>query len=189
MPDTEEENGFPSRLPPDLPPDFPTLAPRDRREIIKDLANPRSDRATTRARIVHMHEDGDRDREPALTLVLKLDPDRLVKRSATFGLACIPHPAVVPGLRYALGLPDRATKGHAIFALERLRVREAVPDLVALLDNSYGSLLAADALVAIGDENALPQMRRAAGRASRIRRHRLHKRVRALEVPLARSAR
>lgn len=176
------KSGFPSRLPPELPPDFPTLTPPDRREIVNDLARPRSARASTRERIVHTFEDGDRDHQPALTLVLELDPDRLVKRSAAFGLACIPDRVVVPGLRFALSLPDRATRGHAILALGRLRAREAVPDLAQLLDDSYGRMPAADALVAIGDESALPYMRRAAFQGSLLHRRRLHKRLRLLEA-------
>jgi len=173
--------GFPSPLPPDLPPDYPSLSQGERAEIVSEIAKPRPAGDTIRARIVETHESGERTHEPALTLVLEFDPDPRVKRTAAFGLACIPDRAAVPGLRMALGLPDRATKTHAIFALGRLRAREALPELVALLDDWYTCMSAADALVAIGDDRALPALSRAAGHGLPLRRRRLRKRVRLME--------
>ncbi len=114
-------------------------------------------------------------------MALEDDPDTLVKRHAAYGLACLPDPAVVPALRGALPLADRATKGHAILALGRLRAREAVPDLVRLLDDRYALMLVADALVEIGDEHALAPLKRAARRGSPFRRRRVRKRVSMLE--------
>jgi HEAT repeat protein len=177
-----EARKYPTRLPPDLPSDFASLSDRERLEIVDEIARPRSDRATAKQRIVHMHEDGDSSHAPALTLVLEADPDRLVKRAATFGLACIPDRLVLGGLRVALALPDRASKGHAIIALGRLRAREAVPDLIELLDERYGRIPAADALVAIGDDRALLPLRRAVADARLLTRRRLQKRVHLLEA-------
>ena len=104
-------------------------------------------------------------------MALEVDPDRLVKRHAAYGLSRIPDEAVAGPLIGALPLPDRATKGHAILALGRLRAREAVPDLVPLLDDRYARMLVANALVAIGDERGLAPLRQAATCRSPVRRH------------------
>ena len=168
-----------------LPPDFQTLAPKQRREIVWSMAQARSrPRDPIAERIRNARDDGVPAAIPALTEALEADPDRLVKRHAAYGLACIPDRAVVPALRGALTLPDRATKGHAILALGRLRVREAVPELLDLLDDSYARMLVADALVAIGDERGLVPLRQAAKRAFGVRRYRLRKRISALESEL-----
>ena len=90
----------------------------------------------------------------------------------------------MPALLSALTFSDRATKGHAILALGRLQVREAVPALVPMLDDSYGRILAADALVEIADERALEPLTEAAARGSWLRRRRLRERVSALETAL-----
>jgi HEAT repeat protein len=168
-----------------LPADYDTRSPQERREIVWNLAQARSRRRGSLAESVrHSHDDGEPAVTPALTVALEDDPDRLVKRHAAYGLACIPDRAVVPPLRGALPLADRATKGHAIVALGRLRIREAVPDLVPLLDDRYARMLVANALVAIGDERGLVPLRQAAARGLPIRRHRLRKRVLALESAL-----
>jgi HEAT repeat protein len=166
-----------------LPSDFLTLPPKERREIVWSLARTRSHRRESLAETIrHANEDGETAVVPALTVALEVDPDTLVKRHAAYGLACIPDQAVVPALRGALPSADRATKGHAILALGRLRVREAVPDLLLLLDDRYARMLVADALVEIADEHALTPLRHAASRGSPLRRHRLRKRVSALEI-------
>lgn len=166
-----------------LPRDFPALPPKRRREIVWELARARSrHRESLDETIRHAHEDAEPAVIPALTSALEADPDRLVKRHAAYGLACIPDEAVVPALLGALPSPDRATKGHAILALGRLHQREAVPDLVRLLDDRYARMLVADALVEIGDERALTALRRAAARGSPVRRYRLRKRASALEA-------
>jgi HEAT repeat protein len=168
-----------------LPDDFLTLPVRERREIVWSMARRRSrHRESTAEAIAHAYEDGEPAVVPALTVALEVDPDTQVKRHAAFGLGCIPEQAVVPALRGALSSTDRATKGHAILALGRLRAREALPDLAGLLDDTYARFLAADALVAIADERALATLRQAASHGSPLRRHRLRKRVSALETTL-----
>jgi HEAT repeat protein len=168
-----------------LPHDFLRLPVRERREIVWSLASRRSrHRESTAEAVMHAYEDGEPAVVPALTVALEVDPDTHVKRHAAFGLGCIPEQAVVPVLRGALASKDRATKGHAILALGRLRAREALPDLAVLLDDTYARFLAADALVAIADEQALAALRQAASHGSPLRRHRLRKRVSALETTL-----
>lgn len=168
-----------------LPRDFFARPQKERREIVSSLARTRSrSRESLTETIRHMYEDGEPAVIPALTVALEVDPDTLVKRHAAYGLACLPDQAVIPALRGALPSADRATKGHAILALGRLRVREAVPDLAGLLDDRYARMLVADALVEIGDEGALAPLRRAAARGSPFRRRRLRKRVSALEAAL-----
>jgi HEAT repeat protein len=165
-----------------LPAGFFALPYRERRAVVSRIAYRRSIRRTsTREVIAHTYTDGDPSAVGPLAVALELDPDVVVKRSAAFGLSCIPLKTVVPALRGALTSKDRATKGHAIHALGRLRAREAVPDLVLLLDDWYAGLTAADALVSIEDEHALEPMRRAAARGPRFRRRRLQQRVWALE--------
>ena len=167
-----------------LPPDFLTLAPKERREITWRLARTRRHRESVAEAIRHASEDGEPAVIPALTVALEADPDTLVKRHAAYGLACIADQAVVPPLRGALPSADRATKGHAILALGRLHVRDAVPDLARLLDDRYARMLVADALAEIGDERALAPLSRAAARGSPLRRLRLRKRVSTLETAL-----
>ena len=168
-----------------LPSNFITLAPQERREIVWRLAQARS---TSRDSLPDTIRHSDRDGEPAamgaLTVALEVDPDRLVKRHAAFGLSRIPDEAVAGPLIGALPLPDRATKGHAILALGRLRARAAVPDLVPLLNDRYARMMVANALVAIGDERALAPLRQAATCRSPIRRRNLRRRVWALETAL-----
>ena len=168
-----------------LPPDFVTLPPKQRREIVWSLAKARSNSRDSLAETgQHSNEDGEPAAIEALTVALEADPDRLVKRHAAYGLACIPDEAVAGPLIGALPLPDRATKGHAILALGRLRVREAVPDLVPLLHDRYARMLAANALVAIGDERGLEPLRQAAKTHVPVRRFQLRRRVWALETAL-----
>ena len=168
-----------------LPPDFFTLPPKQRREIVWSLAKARSNSRDSLAETIqHSNEDGEPAAIGALTVALEADPDRLVKRHAAYGLACIPDEAVAGPLIGALPLPDRATKGHAILALGRRRVREAVPDLVPLLHDRYARMLAANALVAIGDERGLEPLRQAAKTHVPVRRLQLRRRVWALETAL-----
>ena len=146
-----------------LPSDFVTLSPKQRREIVWDLAQTRSRSGDSLAETIgHPNQDGEPAAIPALTVALEADPDRLVKRHAAFGLARIPDEAVVEPLIGALALADRATKGHAILALGRLRARAAVPELVPLLGDRHARMLVANALVAIGDERVCAPLRRAA---------------------------
>ena len=168
-----------------LPSNFVTLVPKQRREIVWELAQARSRSGDSPAETIrHSDQDGEPAAIPALTVALETDPDRLVKRHAAFGLARIPDKAVVDPLIGALALADRATKGHAILALGRLRAREAVPDLVPLLGDRYARMLVANALVVIGDERGLAPLRQAATCLSPVRRYHLHRRVRALEAAL-----
>jgi len=168
-----------------LPADYLMLPAGERRAVVESLTERRTVRRDSlREVIAHHYEDGDPAVIGGLSIALELDPDRRVKRAAAAGLACIPDKAVIPALRGALSAKDRATKGHAIFALGRLGAREAVPDLVRLLDDSYSRTAVADALVAIEDEDALRALRRAAARGPRFRRRRLGQRVSALESAL-----
>lgn len=168
-----------------LPGDFLALARKQRREIVWELAQARSrSRDSLAETIRHSNQDGEPAVIPALTTALEVDPDRLVKRHAAFGLGRIPDKAVAGPLIGALPLADRATKGHAILALGRLRVREAVPELVPLLHDRYARMLVANALVAIGDERGLNPLREAANCLSPVRRFHLQRRVRALEAAL-----
>ena len=169
----------------DLPRDFIQLAPKQRREIVWSLAQARSRSRDSLAETVrHSNEDGEPAAMGALTVALEVDPDRLVKRHAAYGLSRIPDEAVAGPLIGALPLPDRATKGHAILALGRLRAHEAVPDLVPLLQDRYARMLVANALVAIGDERGLEPLRQAATCRSPVRRYHLRRRVWALETAL-----
>ena len=168
-----------------LPPDFIGRTPKQRREVVWALAQVRSRTCESLPETMrHSGEDGEPGVVPALTVALQTDPDKLVKRHAAYGLACVADDAIVPPLRGALALADPATKGHAILGLGRRRAREAVPELVGLLDDRYASLMAADALVAIGDERGLGGLSAAAGRGLPLRRHRLRRRVWALEAAL-----
>jgi HEAT repeat protein len=191
MTDGDPEQAVAPRQPAEpfaLPSDFTALAPKERREIVWELAQARSgSRDSLRETIAHSSQDGDPAAIPTLAMALEADPDRLVKRHAAFGLGRIADEAVVAPLIGALGLPDRATKGHAILALGRLKAREAVPELVPLLDDSYARMLVANALVAIGDERGLAPLRQAATCFSPVRRINLQRRVRALEAALGHS--
>ena len=181
--ETQEQAGRAGSL--TLPPDYMTLAPKERREIVWKLALKRSrHRESLDETIRHAGKDGEPAVIPALLVALEADPDTLVKRHAAYGLASIPDQAIAPALRGALPSADRATKGHAIVGLGRLRARDAVPDLARLLDDRYARMLVADALVEIRDEHALAPLRAAAARGSPVRRYRLRKRIAALETAL-----
>jgi len=170
-----------------LPLDYFTLPPKERREVVWGLTQARSrSRDSLAETIRHSRDDGEPAVIPALTVALEVDPDRLVKRHAAYGLSYIPDRAVAPPLLGALPLADRATKGHAIMGLGRLRIREAVPDLVPLLNDRYARMLVADALVAIGDERGLAPLREAAAHGLPVRRFHLQRRVSALERALGR---
>ena len=134
--------------------------------------------------VLSLYEGGDPAALPALTTVFELDPDKAVKRAAACGLANIPDTAVAPVLLSVLAATDRATRAHAILALGRLQARDAVPALLPLLDDHYARIVAADALVAIGDERALEPLKQAAARGPGWRRRRLRERVRKLEAAL-----
>lgn len=94
------------------------------------------------------------------------DVDVGVRRQAVHGLRYSGDSAAVPGLLAGLRSPDSATRLHAIDGLGRLKCREAVPELIACLDEHHGgvSAWAAEALVAIRDERALGPLEDAASR-------------------------
>jgi HEAT repeat protein len=119
-----------------------------------------------------------------LTAVAELDPDEAAKRNAVCGLSRMSDEAATPGLLIGLGTSDRATRRWAITGLEKLRARDAVPELVRLLNDLHLRHVAAAALVAIRDERGLPPLRAAARRGWPLTRRRMRRRVRALEQGL-----
>jgi hypothetical protein len=167
---------------PTLPLDFFREPKRARVKIVERLVRRSPAATTTTSEFIRTWLDGgDPAVVPALTLVVEQDPDVAVKRSAFSGLARIADQAAIPGLLPGLRSPDRATRAHAIKGLEKLRARAAVLDLVTLLGDWYGGILAAEALVAIRDERAVEPLRLAAERAWPWRRRRLRRCVEELE--------
>jgi HEAT repeat protein len=112
----------------------------------------------------------------ALTAVLEVETNQALRRQVVFALASIDDPAAIPGLRSALSTAHRGSRGYAIDALGQLGAREAVPQLIALLDDPWSRRRAARALVLIRDERALGPLRQASQKA------RLHRRFLASSV-------
>ena len=71
---------------------------------------------------------------------------------------------------------------QAILTLGRLGARDAVPELIGLLDDWRCRLPAADALAAIGDRTALAPLQEVADRDVLWRRRHLRRRVAELEA-------
>jgi hypothetical protein len=95
---------------------------------------------------------------PALFALLdSADPDR--RWWALRVLAVIPHPEIPPRLRKALHDPDAAVRQCAVLGLGQQASSEAIPELIALLDDGDRLLgrLAGDALIACG-RTALPAL-------------------------------
>src|SRR5271165_907137 len=152
-----------------------------RKHYVEGLTNRRERPVTGTEAWRTMFENGDPAVIPALVAVVNLDPDPVVRRRALFGLSRMSDRAAIEGLLPGLRASDRASRAHAIKGLGRLRAREALPDLVAQLDDWYGCVMAAEALVAIRDERALEPLRRAAEKGSPWRRRRLRGRAEELE--------
>jgi HEAT repeat protein len=91
--------------------------------------------------------------------VAEEDPSINVRRAALSALQRPGDRRAIPTLLAALESEDRASREHAILGLERLKAREGVPGLIAILDDTHHRTLAARALVAIRDERALDPIR------------------------------
>jgi hypothetical protein len=170
---------------PSLPADFFDQQRRSRRKVVHRLAV-RSAAPTTGTVDLIRNWSGGGDPEviPALTAVVERDPDVAVKRAALSGLARIADGAAIPGLLLGLRSSDRASRTHATKGLAKLCAREAVPDLVELLEDRYSANSAAQALLAIRDERALGPLRLAATHGWPWRRLQMRRSVRAFERAL-----
>lgn len=107
---------------------------------------------------------------PILAELLEHDDDRSVRRAAAYGLRRTEDEKAVQPLLRGLADSDKATRIHAIMGLGALRARAAVKPVSELLDDRAYAVPAARALVEIGDESALPALKRAASSAA-SRRH------------------
>lgn len=130
------------------------------------------------------YEGGDLAAIRALNEVVENDSDAYVRRAAVQGLGRMPDPSAIPGLLLGLREPERRTRYLAASALGRQKAREALPDLIRLLDDRYCRAAAAEALVAIRDDRALQPLRAAVAHAPRWRRPRLRRLVIELEAAL-----
>jgi hypothetical protein len=139
---------------------------------------------TTREQIRNWYTGGNPAAVRALTAVVMRDPDTEVQRSALCALGRIPDPAVVPALLRGLESRDRVCRMHAILALGRLRSREGVPQLIALLDDQRSRVEVARSLVSVRDERAVQPMKIAASRGWWWQRRHLRDSVTALETSL-----
>jgi HEAT repeat protein len=109
---------------------------------------------------------------PILAPLLEEDRDRSVRRTAAYGLRRTEDPGAERALLHALGDSDKATRIHAAMGLGDLQSRAAVDPLSELLNDPDCAATAAQSLVEIGDETALPTLRTAASSASYRRRRR-----------------
>jgi HEAT repeat protein len=97
----------------------------------------------------------------ALTEILTRDRSLLVQRAALAALRGTCHRASIPGLIMGLRSSDPGCCLQAIIGVLEFQAREAVPDLIALLDRAQRTDFmqirehAAQALVWMGDERAL----------------------------------
>lgn len=106
-----------------------------------------------------------------LAPLLEGDPDPAVRRTAAFGLRRTHDRAAIGPLLKGLGDSDKAPRGNSMLGVGDLRAREAVEPLATLLGDRSYAVMAARALVRIGDERALESLRTAAA-SSRSRRRR-----------------
>jgi HEAT repeat protein len=102
---------------------------------------------------------------PPLRLLEK-DPDTQVRFEAAKALVERADPTAAPVLVRALRDESSVVKGPAIVGVGKLQAREAINELVGLLDSPgfFGRRLAADSLVEIRDERAVPLLEHAAER-------------------------
>jgi len=110
---------------------------------------------------------------PILAPLLETDPDRAVRRTAAYGLRRTRDQGAVQPLLRALTDADKATRIHAAMGLGDLHARTAVEPLSHLLHDPGCARAAATALVEIGDERALPALRRAADSARSRRKRKM----------------
>jgi HEAT repeat protein len=115
--------------------------------------------------------------------LLERDPDPLVRFNAAKCLVERGDPAAGPCLTHALEDESSKVVGPAIIGAGKLRLRDAVPSLVSLLEREgfFGSRLAADSLVEIRDGKAIPLLERlVSGTKSRSTRRLAERTVRRL---------
>lgn len=110
---------------------------------------------------------------PILTRLLESDPDATVRRNAAYGLRRTGDERAVQPLLRALSDADKAIRIHAALGLGDLQARAAVEQLSSLLDDPGCARASAKALVEIGDERALPALKRAASSAGSRRRRKM----------------
>jgi hypothetical protein len=166
----------------ELPPDFFKKSIDERVRHVAVLGGRAGADKTRLETMRNWYTGGNPDAVAALTAVVTQDPDTQVRRAALSALARIPDPAVVPAMLRGLESEDRACRMHAILAFGRLRRREGVPHLVALLDDQRSRVVVAQTLVAIRDERGLQPLRAAASRGWLWQRRRLRDCLRALEA-------
>jgi hypothetical protein len=168
----------------ELPPDFFKKPADERvRHVNALVRRPCADK-TLLETMRNWYTGGNANAVHALTAVVMGDPDVDVRRAALSALGRIPDLVVVPAMLRGLESQDRASRMHAILAFGRLRARESVPSLVALLDDRRSRVEVARTLVAIRDERALDPLRAAASRGWWWQRRRLRDCVTALEAAL-----
>jgi HEAT repeat protein len=110
---------------------------------------------------------------PILAPLLENDADRTVRRNAAYGLRRTGDETAVEPLLRALSDTDKATRIHAAMGLGDLHSRAAVEPLSHLLDDPGCARATARALVEIGDERALPALKRAASSARSRRKRKM----------------
>ena len=110
---------------------------------------------------------------PILAPLLEGDADQTVRRNAAYGLRRTGDGSAVEPLLRALSDADKATRIHAAMGLGDLHARTAVEPLSHLLDDPGCARAAATALVEIGDERALPALKRAADSARSRRKRKM----------------
>lgn len=130
---------------------------------------------TRRETVINWYTAGDPAAVHLLTAVVMDDPDAEVQRWALNALSRIPDRAVIPAMLRGLESPDRVNRMHAILTLRRLRAREGVPRLIALLDDRRARVTVAETLVSIRDERALQPLKAASSRGWWWQRRRLRK--------------
>lgn len=167
-------------VPTGLPPGFFERSDEERQQWIRDLKGSQPQDQTARETLLWI-VDSKRDPRavPALTEIMQRDPSIPIQRAAVAALRGTGDPAAIPGIIIGLRSGDRACCLSAILGCRQLKAREAVADLIALLNNTQRKEFrqirehAADALVAIRDERAIQPLRAAATRGSPRSRRRL----------------
>jgi HEAT repeat protein len=156
-----------------LPDGFMSQPKSERLRVAKALTMRTPSGARGREMIGTWSEGGDPTVIPALSEIVRADPDVEVRRMACGGLARMTTLEAVPGLLDGMRDIEKRTRYKAVAALGRLRAREAVPGLIDLLGDKYCGVAAAEALVSIRDARGLDPIRAASRHGSPWRRRRL----------------
>jgi HEAT repeat protein len=167
-----------------LPSHYMERSQAERRQLVSSLAYRHKGPPTLLNAIKTTFSGGDPNVVSALTMVLDLDTDVTVRRTALRGLTRSEDPAAIPGLLRGLRFDDHACRFHAIHGLQQLRAREAVPELIGFLNDRRLRKKVAEALVAIRDERGLEPLRVAASHGWPRSRKKLADAVRQLEAAL-----